>query len=641
MIPQETVQKVIDTADIVEVINDFVSLHKSGSNFKGLCPFHNEKTPSFMVSPSKQIFKCFGCGESGTSVSFLMKLESMSFVDSIKWLAGKYNIPIEEKELLPHEIAELKEHETIYALNTFSQKHFTSNLKNTEDGINIALSYFKSRGFTNETIDKFQLGYSLDKKDDLVEAIIKRGYKAELTEKAGLSTGKEPDGVFNSKKRYYDRFRGRVIFPIHSLSGQIIAFGGRTLRTDKNTAKYINSPETPVYNKSKSLYGMYFAKNEVVRQDKCYLVEGYTDVISMHQAGITNVVASSGTSLTEDQIRLIRRFTRNLTLVFDGDAAGLNAAKRGIDLSLKEDMNVRLVTMPDGEDPDSFSKNTPLSEIQEYIEQNEKDFILFKIDLINSEDLLDPIKKSGAIKDVISSISHIPDELKRDSYIKAASRLLSTSEDIIYSEINKILKKDSENESKRNKNTHVQEKQTPELPSFVNETSLPEEKQLIYFLIKFGENTYEENTSVAQFIINETETEGGFTNVIYREIFEIYKNSIEEINGIDLKVFLSHTNDKVRETVENVLSNEYKLSKFWEKNGSFVSKPEDTYKDDVKKTIIAFKLRILELFLKRIQDDLSNPNNTEDEIMTKLTMSQAAIKARLQLMEIGGLRHIY
>lgn len=639
MIPQETVQKIIDAADIVEVVSDFVNLSKSGSSYKGLCPFHNEKTPSFMVSPAKQIFKCFGCGEAGSPVSFVMKHEAMSFVEALKWLAHKYNIEIQEKELSPEELAALKENDTIYTLNTFAQKHFTNNLTQKEEGINIGLSYFKSRGFTDETISKFQLGYTFDKKDDFVQAAIKKGYKPELIEKGGLASSKTNDGVFSNKTRYYDRFRARVMFPIHSLSGQIIAFGGRTLRSDKNIAKYINSPETPVYNKSKSLYGIFYAKNEIVKKDKCFLVEGYTDVISMHQSGIKNVVASSGTSLTEQQIRIIRRFTPNLTLIFDGDAAGLKAAQRGIDLSLKEDMNVRLVKLPQGEDPDSFCKSNPISELTEYFSENEKDFILFKIDLIKSEDLLDPIKKSAAIKDVIKTIAIIPDELKRDNYIKATSRLLSTNEDIIYSEINKILKNDAVNQNKRQ--NVQQEKKTPEIPRFIDETSLPEEKQLIYFLIKFGELTCNDQNSVANFIITELETEGGFRNIVFREIFEIYKKNLDEFGVIDTKIFLAHENDKVRQIVENILSNDYQLSNFWEKNGNHVLKPEETYKEDVKKTIIAFKIRIIELFLKKIHDEISTPNLTEDEVISKMEMSQAAINARLQLMEIGGIRHIY
>lgn len=640
IIPQETIQKVINTSDIVEVVGNFVSLHKSGSNYKGLCPFHNEKTPSFMVSPAKQIFKCFGCGESGNSVSFLMKLESMSFIKSIKWLAEKYNIEIQEKELTSDELASFKENETIYLLNSFAQKYFSSNLKDSEEGQDIAYSYFRSRGFSASTIDSFQLGYCFNKRDGLFSVLTAQGYSPDIVEKAGLIISKEADNIFSFKKRYFDRFRDRVIFPIHSLSGQILGFGGRTLRKDKKTAKYINSPETPVYNKSRTLYGMYFARNQIVRADKCYLVEGYTDVISMHQAGIKNVVASSGTSLTEEQIRLIRRFSRNLTLIFDGDAAGLNAAKRGIDLSLKEGMNVRLITMPENEDPDSFCRHTPISDIREYFEKNEKDFILFKIGLIEAEDLLDPIKKSSAIKDVINSISNVSDIITRDNYIKAASRLLDTSQEIIYSEMNKFLDKTAQKQKKVRQQLPIS-KQTPEIPRGINTTSIPEEKQLIYFLIKFGQEQYRNNISVSEFIINEMETEGGFNNVVFREIFDIYKDNLKKSDIIDVNFLLGHSNQNIRKVVEEIISNDYQLSVFWENKGTFVLKPEDTYKNDVLKTLIAFKLRILGLFLKKIQSELDTNNLTEDEITAKLKLSQTAIHARQKLMDIYGLRHIY
>lgn len=639
MIPQETVQKVIDTAEIVDVISDFVNLNKSGANYKGLCPFHNERTPSFMVSPAKQIFKCFGCGESGTPVSFLMKHEAMSFVEAVKWLADKYNIEIQEKERSPEEIAQLKENETIFALNLFAQKHFSANLTDTEEGKNIAYSYIKERGFSDKTISSFQIGYSIDKKDFFTNSAIKKGYKTPIIEKAGLITSKKND--LTNKIKFYDRFRARIIFPIHSLSGQIIGFGGRILKKDKTLAKYINSPETPVFNKSKVLYGLFFAKNQIVKNDKCYLVEGYTDVISMHQAGITNVVASSGTSLTNDQIRLIRRFTRNLTLIFDGDTAGLSAAKRGIDLSLKEDMNVRLVAMPKEEDPDSFAKNYPASEVKEYIKENEKDFILFKINLINSEELLDPLKKSEAIKDVLNSIALIPDEIKRDNYIKAAARLLDTNDKIIYKELNKILYKKAQKEHKKQKIAQKQQKQTPQIPSFVKETALPEEKQLIYFLIKFGHKEFNEENTVAKYIINEIENEGGFKNIVYRDVFNIYKENLEKYGSIDTKIFLTNKNEKIRKIVENVLSKDFKISKFWEKNGNIILEPEQTYKRDIEKTIYAFKFRIIEIYLQKIKDEMSVPNLSKQEEETKMKLSIAVQKARKELMKMGGIRNIY
>lgn len=642
MIPQETVRKVTDTADIVEVIGEFVSLHKSGSSYKGLCPFHNEKTPSFMVSPSKQIYKCFGCGESGTSVSFLMKHEKFTFTEAIRWLANKYGITIEERELSVEEQIAKKEGESLLALNTFAQNYFTNNLFNSPDGQTIALPYFKQRDLSDQTIKQFQLGYSFDRRDDFVQFAIKNGYKPELLEKGGLAISKTNDNIFTNKTKFFDRFFARVIFPITSLSGQVIAFGGRTLSSDKNIAKYINSPETPVYNKSQSLYGIYFAKNEIVKQDKCYLVEGYLDVISMHQTGVTNTVASSGTSLTEEQIRIIRRFTRNLTLIFDADPAGMKASIRGIDLALKEDMNLRIVTLPKGEDPDTFCRKNQLSEVREYIDTHETDFLLFKMNLVTPEALLDPIKKSALIKDIIETISLIPDNLKRDEYIKLLAEKQKLNIENVYTEINKSIDKNVKSENKQNiQSEDVKEKQTTQIPSFVNQTSLPEEKQLIMFLLKFGDLQYEENQTVAQFIINEIENEGGFRNIIYKQIFEFYKQNFDNYGIKDGKLLMSHENEDIRRLATEIFTNEYQLSKIWSKNGNFVLMPEDTYKSDIKITIIAFKLRILELFLKKINDEINNPELSHEEIEEKLKLSNQVIKARQELMNIGGKRNIY
>ncbi|MBN2892954.1 MAG: DNA primase [Bacteroidales bacterium] len=650
MIPQDTVQKVIDTADIVEVVSDFVSLQRAGTNYKGQCPFHNERTPSFIVSPAKQIFKCFGCGEAGTPISFLMKHEHLTFPEAIRWLAKKYNIEIEEKELSAEEIATMQERESVLILNAFAQKHFSENLSDTEEGQTIAYSYFKNRGFTDETILKFQLGYSLDSRSSLLYSAVNKGHKAEMIEKAGLVIEKQPDAItkiISGKQKYYDRFRGRVMFPIHSLSGNVIAFGGRILRADKNMAKYLNSPETIVYHKRNSLYGIFFAKNEIVKQDKCYLVEGYTDVISFHQAGITNVVASSGTSLTEDQIRIIRRFTRNLTLIFDGDSAGQNAAIRGVDMVLQEDMNVRVIPLPEGEDPDTFSRKMPLSELKEFIETNEKDFIIFKTQLLSTDQQSDPIKKSEAVKDIVKSISVIPDQFKRDAYIKETSTLLNIKEEMIFDEINKILKKEQRNQNKTQYQTTPTEKKTPKIPDFIDETALPEEKQLIYFLLKFGSRVLdkvdepENKETVAEFIINEMESENGFRNVVYQEIFEFYKSEFDEKRDVNSALFLNHQIDKIRDTSIDILSNEHTLSKIWTKNGNVIETPEDSFSKDVEKTIIAFKLRIIELYIKKNAEQLNDPNIEEASIETLMRQSIEAQKIRKHLMDIGGKRNIY
>lgn len=650
MIPQDTVQKVIDTADIVEVVSDFVSLQRAGANYKGQCPFHNERTPSFVVSPGKQIFKCFGCGEAGTPVSFLMKHEHLTFPEAIKWLAKKYNIEIEEKELSADEIAQMKERESIMVLNSFAQKYYSETLSDTEEGQTIAYSYFKSRGFTDETIIKFQLGYSTEARTAFLDAAMNKGYKPDVIQKAGLAVEKQPDAItkiLSNKQKYYDRFRARVMFPIHSLSGNVIAFGGRTLKKDKNIAKYLNSPETLVYHKRNSLYGIYFAKSQIVKQDKCYLVEGYTDVISMHQAGIENVVASSGTSLTEDQIRIIRRFTRNLTLIFDGDSAGLNAAIRGVDLVLKEDMNVRVLPLPEGEDPDTFSQKMPVSELKEFIETNEKDFIIFKTEVLSANNQSDPIKKSQAVKDIVKSISVIPDQVKRDTYIKETSTLLKIKEELIYSEINKIHKSDFKDQKKQEQRQQNKQKKTPDIPQYVKETSLPEEKQLIYFLLKFGsknmekENEDDENVLVATYIISEIEVEGGFRNVIYREVFELYKEELEKKHILDVAIFLNHPQDNVRNAATEVLGNEYIISKIWTKNGNKIETPDDTYSRDVEKTVIAWKIKIVTIYLEKQTEKLNDPNLEYENMRTMLQQSIEAQKIRQSLMDIGGLRNIY
>jgi DNA primase len=647
MIPRETVQKVIDTADIVEVISEFVNLHKAGVNYKGLCPFHNEKTPSFVVSPSKQIYKCFGCGASGTAIGFIMEHEHLSYPEAIKWLARKYNIHIEEQELSAEEQAQLKIRESIDILNTFAQKHFTHNLYETEEGLSIGLSYFKNRGFSDQTIKKFQLGYSINKRNDLVETAIKKGYKPELLVKAGLAGEKENSSVFSNKQKYYDRFRGRVMFPIHSLSGKVIAFGGRILTNDKKTAKYLNSPETEVYHKSKSLYGIFFAKNEIVRQDKCYLVEGYTDVISMHQTGITNVVASSGTSLTEDQIRLIHRFTENLTLIFDGDAAGIKAGLRGLDMVLKQDMNVRIVALPQGEDPDSFAKKMPLSELKEFINTYETDFILFKIGLLKETELSDPIKKSKAIHNIISSIAVIPDQIKRINYIHETSNLLNIEEEIIFKEINKILEKKFEKNFKQKKQTlNTPQKNIKQKDIGIQDNSSIIELEIIELLLKFGneiieiqdeENGNPYKVTISEFIITELESENGFRNPVFQEILDIIKEQINSKQKIDEKILINHPNNEIRKICTKIYSKEYKISPFWKNNGEFVLMPDDKLKETVEKTILNYKLSLVKLFIKNITEEMKNPNLSATEIQKKMIASKKAKKIQLHIQQqLGG-----
>ena len=429
MIPQETVNRILDSAQIVDVVGDFVTLKKRGANHIASCPFHNEKTPSFSVSASKGIYKCFGCGKSGTAVGFVMEHENMSYTEALKYLAKKYHIEVVEKEETAEEIAQRQKHESLMLVSEYAGKFFQESM-NTPEGQNIAYQYFRSRGLEDETIRNYGLGWAPLNRKSLSEAARAAGYKEEFLIETGLSI-KYDDG------RLVDRFYDRVIFPIHSVSGRVIAFGGRTLKTDKSVAKYVNSPETEIYVKSRSLYGIYFAKNEISKQDRCILVEGYLDVLSMHQLGIKNVVASSGTSLTVEQIRLIRKFTNNITIIYDGDSAGIKAALRGIGLVLKEGMNVKVVLLPDGQDPDDFARRHTLEEVQDHIAQNEQDFINFKTDLLLDEAGNDPIKKANLINDIADTIALIPDAVVRAVYVRTCADRFEIEERIMADRVSK------------------------------------------------------------------------------------------------------------------------------------------------------------------------------------------------------------
>ena len=455
MIPQDTVNKILDSAQIVEVISDFVSLKRRGANFIACCPFHNEKTPSFYVSPSKGIYKCFGCGKSGTAVGFVMEHESMTYVEALKYLAKKYGIEVKEKEDSPEEIAARQRSESLYLVMDFAEKFFQESLK-TPEGRSIGYAYFRSRGLEDSTIEKYGLGWSPKGGSVFSREALAKGYKEEFLTATGVSI-KRNDGSL------IDKFYDRVMFPIHSVSGRVIAFGGRTLRSDYKTAnigKYVNSPETEIYDKSRSLYGIYFAKSEISRQDKCFLVEGYLDVLSMHQLGITNVVASSGTSLTVPQIRLIKKFTSNVTIMYDGDAAGIHAALRGIGLILKEGMNVRVVLIPDGDDPDSYSRKHTLEEMRKFLEDNEQDFITYKTDLLLGQAGNDPLKRAELINDIADTIALIPDQIKRAVYVQNAADKFGIAEDMIYARIHSSRQKMIEEERKEAERERIREERT-------------------------------------------------------------------------------------------------------------------------------------------------------------------------------------
>jgi DNA primase len=567
MIDQQTINQIFETADIVDVISDFVTLKKSGTNYKGLSPFSNEKTPSFMVSPAKGIFKDFSSGKGGNVVGFLMEHEKLSYPEALRYLAQKYNIDFEEKELTAQEIQQKNERESLMAVTDFAGKYFVKQLE-SEEGKAIGLSYFRNRGFRDDTIHKFQLGYSPEGRSAFSNEASKSGYKQQYLINTGLSIERDT--------RLFDRFAGRVIFPIHALSGSIIGFGGRTLKSDKKIAKYLNSPESDIYHKSRVLYGLYQAKKAIVSKDQCFLVEGYTDVIAMHQAGIENVVASSGTALTTEQIRLVKRFTQNITILYDGDEAGIKASFRGIDMILEEGMNVKVVMLPVGEDPDSYAKTHSSSEFLDFIRSSEKDFISFKTEILLSDAQHDPIKRGQLISDIVKSVAVIPDGIMRSVYLKDCGLLLGVEEQVLYTEVNKIRQQKQEQKWRREQTSRRDQRepapqvnpQQPLVPAFVeNVYSEVEEREIIYFLLKFGNQMLhlsgEENSqiSVAAYIIREIQNdELEFNNLIYKQVFEDVKDLIENEKEVTERHFVYHDNAGVRDLAVDIFTSRYELS---------------------------------------------------------------------------------
>jgi len=483
MIDRATIQRVLDATDIVDVVKEFVTLRKAGANYKGLCPFHNEKTPSFTVSPAKQMCKCFSCGKGGSAVTFLMELEQMTYPEAIKWLGRKYGIEVRDKELTDEERALQSERESMYVLNEWANKYFQKILHENVDGVAIGMAYFHSRGFRDDTIKKFQLGFSLEERDAMAKAALSHGFKEEYLLKTGLCY-RTDDG------KLLDRYHGRVIFPVHTVAGRVVAFGGRILGSDKKLAKYVNSPESEIYSKSHELYGIFQAKNAIVRQGRCFLVEGYTDVISMHQSGVENVVASSGTSLTEGQIRLLHRFTENITVLYDGDAAGIKASLRGIDMLLADGLNIKVLLLPDGDDPDSFSRKHRAEEFQAYIDAHQVDFIKFKTDLLLKEVAGDPIKRAALVTDVVKSISVIPNDIVRQMYIRECASSLAVSEQVIVNELNRLHRnrQRADEKAEEREKDEKQGEAEKEGGSHVLglDKELAEEKLLVSMIIRYG-----------------------------------------------------------------------------------------------------------------------------------------------------------
>jgi len=638
MIPKETAQAIIETARIDEVVGEFVSLKKRGVNQIGLCPFHNEKTPSFNVNTAKNIFKCFGCGKGGDAVTFLMEHEHFTYPEALRYLAKKYGIPIQEQEQTPEMIQQMNEREGLFNVTEFAKNYFVDLLNNNDNGRAIGLSYFRERGFTPVTIEKFQLGYCLDEWENFSKTAITKGYNVDYLVKSGLSVRKD-DGTL------FDRFKGRMMFPIHNLSGRTIGFGGRTLITDKaKAAKYINSPESDIYSKSKVLYGLYFSKTAIVQQDACLLVEGYTDVISLHQAGVENVVATSGTALTTDQIKLIARYTKNIVMIYDSDDAGVKASTRGLDMILKEGLNVRIVMLPKGQDPDSFARSNSSTEVRKFIEENAIDFIRFKANLLLKEAAGDPIKKASLLKDIVNIIAIIPDEISRSVYTTECSRILDFPETVLISEINKILrtnfKKQFTDSSASSAAANIDLVETPvpsvEQPIDINEQIAAVEREIIRLLVNYHQSEIfitdaegvqtTEKVNLAHYIFNViSNDELTFENPLYDLIFQMFSGSVEMENTPSLH---HHENENIKQLAIDLMTFPHNISENWQDKGVVIKKEQDENKlsQIVWECLLVFHLYKLEKKIDEQREKLKTETHEENVLI-----SMAKLKEHLDL----------
>jgi DNA primase len=623
VISPKTIQQVMDTARIEEVVGDFVALKKRGASLLGLCPFHNEKTPSFNVSPARGIFKCFGCGQAGNAVGFIMEHEKFSYPDAIRYLAKRYHIDVIEEGSNDEIRQEVMDRESMFLLNQFAAEYFADQLWHTENGQAIALSYFRERGFTDETIRKFQLGFHPEGRSEFTEAALKAGYNKAFMVRSGLTIEREDGGTF-------DRFRGRVMFPIHQVSGKVTGFGGRILTSDKKIAKYLNSPESDVYHKSQVLYGINLARKAIVTKDECLLVEGYTDVISLHQTGIENVVSSSGTSLTADQIRIIQRYTKNITFLFDGDAAGLKAAFRGIDMVLEQGMQIRIVQFPDGEDPDSFARNNPPVYVQDFIRDQAVDFINFKASVLLKDAGGDPIRKAEVIRDIIQSLSLVPDPIIRSVYVRECSRLLELPEQTLIGELNRLVKN---RRQKADEQIVRQDERTapPEIPE--SDAPAPEtgylaeaqEADIVRILIKYanrefvfhGRNEQGEAIDVqvrtGDFILHELITDNlEPVKPAYHRIFDIIIESGEAAFPEE-SWYLQHSDPEISVTAINLTSVQHTLSEHWrEIHGIYVSAEEEMLRKTVMEAVYAFKLRRVQVMLNELRQQIGTAKPDDD-----------------------------
>ncbi|WP_420602631.1 DNA primase [Flagellimonas sp.] len=638
MISKTTIDQVYETARLEEVIGDFVQLKKSGSNFKGLSPFTDERTPSFMVSPVKQIWKDFSSGKGGNVVAFLMEHEHFTYPEAIKYLAKKYNIEIEETEQTNEQKEQANERESMYLVSEYAQKYFSETLWDTEPGKAIGLTYFKERGFTDETIKKFGLGYGLDEWEAFTKTAMDNGYQLEFLEKTGLTIVKEQAG---GESRKFDRFKGRVLFPIHSMSGRVLGFGGRILTSDKKAAKYLNSPESDIYHKSKVLYGIYYAKQAIAKEDNCYLVEGYTDVIQFYQSGVQNVVASSGTALTPEQIRLINRLTKNITVLFDGDAAGLRASLRGIDLILEQGMNVKVCTFPEGEDPDSFAKNNTYEDLVLYLEENAKDFIQFKTSLLAKEAANDPIKRADTVRDIVNSISKIPDRIKKEIYIQECSKMMQISEEVLYNTLAQIDKKGFADAAKKLKQEQKAfEVVKNEQPAEKVDVQYELERKIIEMLLLYGNQKQEfedlvlkeneegdlvlepeivEAKVYEKVYLDLQEDEIELTNEQFKAIYYKLIEGLNESEDFTVNTFLANLDQEMVNEVSSILMEEERyVLHDWERKDIYPKEKGEGVAQLVGETILTLRCNLIKNRILKLQKGTEGNNGDNSEVLEEI-----------------------
>jgi DNA primase len=618
LISPQTIQQILSRIDITEIVGGFVKLKKRGANYLGLCPFHNEKTPSFTVSPAKEIYKCFGCGRSGNTISFLMEHEKFSYVEALKWLANRYNVEVEETELSPEIKIQQQTADSLYILNAFAQKFFSDILQNTEEGQNIGLSYLQERGFHADTIEKFQLGYNPSQPDTFATAALGSQYNPELLQKSGL--------VVMRDGRALDNYRGRIIFPIHSPIGKIAGFGARVIKNNDRAPKYINTPENEIYVKSKLLYGSYFARQAIDKADECLLVEGYTDVVALHQAGIENVVASGGTSLTPDQLRLIKKYTSNLTIIYDGDAAGIKAAQRGMDLAFEESLQVKLVLIPGQEDPDSYVRKIGASAFREFIHSNKKDFILFQLETSLASASGDSNKKAQLVSQIAETISRInkaEDFTRQQDYIRRSSELLKIDENGLNTLVNKFIR---ERIGKYENKTTVRESESaPDQPEkvFIDEElnellnrDEQQERAIIRSLLEFGLRKWDDEKTVAEYLLPEFEDEDMFDNKSLFGVLQLYKSWYDQKLEPTARNFLYHEDQSLGALVVSIMDFPYEVSANWKTHyeGKIPTRDE-LYLEEVTSTLTYLKLRKIQRLMSLNQKDLEKSKNQDEQIM--------------------------